>query len=123
MVRAAACFHRHGAATKTVDETLHRTAPHPTPQNNPARRVQTRQAAGVLAQIDPQNHDIHWSAPLPLAKVSDHMRIAARGAGHPIITSDSSDSTTFRKGSKKGTQEILLRTCELRHTCVVGSQI
>src|ERR1700682_4571307 len=85
MVRAAACFHRHGAATKTVDETLHRTAPHPTPQNNPARRVQTRQAARVLAQIDPQNHDIHWSAPLPLAKVSYHMRIAARGAGHPII--------------------------------------
>src|SRR6266513_1161799 len=85
MLRAAACFHRHGAATKTVDETLHRTAPHPTPQNNPTRRVQTRQAAGVLAQIDPQNHDIHRSAPLPLANVSDHMRIAARGAGHPII--------------------------------------
>src|SRR3981081_3535331 len=103
MVRAAACFHRHGAATKTVDEPLHRTAPHPTPQNNPARRVQTRQAAGVLAQIDPQNHDIHWSAPLPLAKVSDHMRIAARGAGHPIITTDSPEPTCSRTDTQADT--------------------
>src|ERR1700749_627573 len=84
MMRTAARFHRHGAAPKNVDEPRHRTAPHPTPQNNPARGIQSRQAARVLAQIDPQNHDIHRSA--PLSPTSHDPTIAARGAGHPIIT-------------------------------------
>jgi hypothetical protein len=42
MRRTAAGFHFHDAAPKTFDEALRRTPPHPTSQNNPAGRIQTR---------------------------------------------------------------------------------
>jgi hypothetical protein len=64
MVRAAPRLHRHGTTPETHDEALQRPPPHPAPQNNPARSVQTRQAARVLTKINPNNNDVHQPVPL-----------------------------------------------------------
>jgi hypothetical protein len=93
MMRAAARFQRRDATPKTFDKARHRTSPHLTPQNNPARRVQTRQTAGVLAKINSNYEDVR--RPVPLYLTSTILKDRGERAGHPIITNDSSDSTSF----------------------------
>src|SRR5829696_3978268 len=66
MMRAAARLHRHDATLKTLDEVLQHVPSHPASQDHPARGVQPRHAARVLAKIDPNNDDVHRPVPLSL---------------------------------------------------------
>jgi hypothetical protein len=63
VMRAATRLHRHDAALKTQDIAYQLRSTHPTSQNDPTRRVQTRQAAGVLAKINAKDHYTHRFAP------------------------------------------------------------
>jgi hypothetical protein len=57
-------FLRRDAAPTPADEIRRRLAPQSAPPNNPPRRIQARQAARVLAKVNPDNHDVHRFAPL-----------------------------------------------------------
>ena len=82
VMRTATRFHRY-----------HRRGP-ASPNQNLPRGSQADHAANVLAKINSQYHDVHRFAPLAL-EVSDHTMTAERGAGHSIITTDSSNSICF----------------------------
>jgi len=53
MMRAAARLHRHHAPWQSRRQLDHTFAVHPPAQDNTPRRIQSRDAAAVLAQVDP----------------------------------------------------------------------
>ena len=58
MVGAAAGLHRHNTGRHSGREANNAIPCKPTPQNNLAGLIETRNAAAVLAQVDPQNGDV-----------------------------------------------------------------
>src|SRR3954451_6871583 len=83
MVCSAASLHRHHAARqlrRQLDHTVPLQAP---PQNDPPTGVQTHDTAAVLAQVDPQNRDLHRTSSHPSACPAS-LHHQEGGAGHPI---------------------------------------
>ena len=83
MVGAAAGFLRHHAGRQRSgepDDAFPREAP---PQDDATRSVQSRDAAAVLAKIDPKHRNRHRPL-LSLKVTSQRSADRAEGAGHPI---------------------------------------
>lgn len=64
MVRAAAGFHRHETGSQALQKVQQVVSLKSLTKHNHPRRIQPRKAADGLAQINPQNVDIHQNAPL-----------------------------------------------------------
>ena len=57
---------------------------HPPAQHYTTGRIQARDTATVLAQVDPEHRDVHH--PVLLRYRGNPTRLTSGGAGHPIIT-------------------------------------
>src|SRR5579859_6896585 len=66
MVRTTARLHRHDAARQLLRKRRNALRSHPASFDYRPSAVQTRDAAAVLAQVDPENRDLHRSKLLPL---------------------------------------------------------
>jgi len=59
MVCTTAGLHRDDAGRQLLREGRNALRPHPTSLDNRASAIQTHDAAAVLAQVDPENRDLH----------------------------------------------------------------
>src|SRR6266853_428945 len=79
VVRAATRLHRYHAARQLGRQPHDALSPHPPTQHHTPRRVQPDHAAAVLAQVDPDNTNVHC-----LTLLSSTRTWWRRGAGHSI---------------------------------------
>jgi len=97
---AAASLHRHDTGRETFGESRQPLTLHTPTQHHSASAVQANQAADILAKVDPKNRNVFYgSAPFIVVR---QFHYAEGGAGHSIITNDSSDSTTSRTDTNFG---------------------
>jgi len=81
---AASRLHRDDARREPFGEGQKALASHPSSKRHLPNRIETNQAASVLAKIDAQNRNRrHASAPFPNSASS---RMPEGGAGHSLIS-------------------------------------
>jgi hypothetical protein len=59
MMGATTGLHSYRARRQTLGETHNTVAPHPPTQHHPTRLIEPDDAAAVLAEINPENRDVH----------------------------------------------------------------
>ena len=84
-------------------------APQPAPENNPPRHIQPHDAAAVLAQVDPQNCNLHRISSCPSIRLPAYSRRGEGRAIHkgaPASSRSTSPGTSARALSAKLEPEV-----------------